>query len=188
MARTFTNVVGFDDAPFSRDCRGDVAIFGVVCSRTRLDGLVTGPVRRDGVNATARIVELVSESRFREHVQAVLLDGIALAGFNVVDIHQVHRALGVPVLVVTRRPPDLAKIREALCTRVRGGARKWRRIERAGPPEALRGLFVQRAGLDLQEAAGLIDATTLQGKLPEPLRLAHIIASGVTEGRSRGGA
>ena len=122
------------------------------------------------------------------HFQAVLLDGIALAGFNVVNIHEVHQSLGVPVLVVTRRSPDLPKIRETLLGRVPGGARKWSLIERAGPPEALRGLFVQRAGLDLQEAASLIDATTLHGKLPEPLRLAHIIASGVTDGRSRGRA
>ena len=53
--------------------------------------------------------------------------------------------------------------------------------------EPLGAMFVQRVGLSLGEAADLIRATTLHGNLPEPLRLAHIIAGGVTLGVSRGG-
>ena len=54
------------------------------------------------------------------------MQGIAFAGFNVVDVHTLHCALGLPVLVVARRRPDLAAIRRALVNHVRGGARKWR--------------------------------------------------------------
>ena len=54
--------------------------------------------------------------------------------------------------------------------------------------EPLAGLFVQRAGLTPTEAAELLAATTLHGKLPEPLRLAHLIAGGVVTGTSRGRA
>ena len=50
------------------------------------------------------------------------------------------------------------------------------------------GLFVQRAGLSLAEAEDLIVKTRLHGHLPEPIRLAHLIAGGVTTGRSRGRA
>ena len=41
-----------------------------------------------------------------------------------VDIRALHAALGIPVLVVSRRTPDLAAIRRALLEQVAGGARK----------------------------------------------------------------
>jgi uncharacterized protein len=188
MARLLTNVIGFDDAPFAQAHRGDVALVGVVCSRTRLDGVLRGKVRRDGANATARMAELVSTSRFAGHLQAVLLQGIAVAGFNVVDLAGLSRALDLPVLAIARRLPNLEAIRSALLRTGPGWERKWRLIERAGPMEAIRGVFVQRAGMDRHTAEQLLAATTLHGKLPEPLRLAHLIAGGLGTGHSRGRA
>jgi endonuclease V-like protein UPF0215 family len=208
------NVIGFDDGPFEREHRGDVLLVGAVCSRTRLDGVVSGRVRRDGADATRRMISLVGLSPFRAHVRAVMLQGIAVGGFNVVDIHELSRALRLPVLVVTRRPPDLDAVRRALFSdaparrpRVRGAARKWRLIERAGVVEPLGmsrramrragptglktaapRLWVQRAEMTLAEARDVVAKTTLHGNVPEPLRLAHIIAGGITTGWSRGGA
>jgi uncharacterized protein len=184
-----SNVVGFDDGPFERGrgARGKVRLIGAVCARTRLDGVLSGHVRQDGWNATDRIVELVLGSVFAGHIQAVLLGGITVGGFNVVDIHRLTGAIGRPVLVVARRLPRLEKIRRALA-HLPGQQRRWRLIERAGPMEALGPLFVQRAGLSLNEARALLAATTLHGNLPEPLRLAHLIAGGVTTGQSRGRA
>jgi hypothetical protein len=188
MTAPLSNVIGFDDAPFARDHRGDVELIGVVCSRTRLDGVLKSRVRRDGANATARMIEMVSGSRWREHVQAVLLQGIAVAGFNVVDMHRLSRALEVPVVAVARRPPDFPAVRRALRRTGPGWERKWRLIERAGAMEPVRGVYIQRANIGLAEAKHLIAATTLHGKLPEPLRLAHLIAGGITTGQSRGRA
>ena len=191
-----SNVIGFDDAPFPAGHRGDVSLIGTVCSRTRLDVVLRDKVRRDGANSTAKMVQLVRESGRTEHVQAVLLQGIAVAGFNVVDIHALHEELGIPVLVVARRNPRMNRVFAAL-NKVPGGARKRRLIEAAGPMERVeapkRGprrsaVYVQRVGLSPREAAALLRVTTLHGNLPEPLRLAHLIAGGITTGVSRGRA
>ncbi len=205
------NVIGFDDGPFPHHHRGDVLLVGVVCSRTRLDGVVSGKIRRDGSNATAEMVRLVRESPF-VHVRAVMLQGIAVGGFNVVDIQRLSRELGVPVLVVMRRAPDLEAVHRALFSDsptsrppVRGAAHKWHLIEGAGPIELLGSshralkrsqvtglrenapkLWIQRVGLSLEAARELVHATTLHGNVPEPLRLAHLIAGGITTGKSRG--
>jgi endonuclease V-like protein UPF0215 family len=181
------NVIGFDDSPFSWDHRGDVRLVGAVCARTRLDGVVSGWVRRDGSNATDRMIELVRSTRFGEHVQAVLMQGIAVAGFNVVDLARLHRELDVPVLVVVRKRPRLALVRAALA-RTPGGDDKWALIEQAGELEKLGALWIQRVGLSTAEAVGLLRVTTSHGNIPEPLRLAHIIAGGVERGVSRGRA
>jgi uncharacterized protein len=185
--RAFSNVVGFDDAPFARDYRGDVRIIGAVCARTRLDGVLSGFVRRDGSDATQRIIELVRGSQFSQHVQAVLLQGIGLAGFNVVDVEALQVALGVGVLVVMRRTPNLPKIRATL-ERLPGGAQHWELIERAGAPEQVGRLWIQRRGIEPFEVAPLLTATTLHGHVPEALRLAHLIAGGIATGVSRGRA
>lgn len=204
------NVIGFDDGPFSRMHRGKVLLVGVVCSRTRLDGVVSGWIRRDGADSTAQMIRLVSESPFAAHVRAVLLQGIAVGGFNVVDVHSLSDRLRLPVLVVMRSAPDLTAVRQALFSdspmsrpRVPGAGRKWVLIERAGPieplgasrrslrrsglrPEDVPLLWVQRVGLTIETARKVVLATTLHGNIPEPLRLAHLIAGGIAAGRSRG--
>jgi uncharacterized protein len=121
-------------------------------------------------------------------LQLVMLQGIALGGFNVVDIHGLQAELGIPVLVVARRAPRMGLIREALLGRVPGGRRKWALVERAGPMEPVGGVFVQRAGLGLDAAGEVIRRFSVYGHLPEPLRVAHLIAGGVGTGESRGRA
>ncbi len=179
-----SHVVGFDDAPFEFAQRGDVAVFGAVFSGLRLEGVLAGKVRRDGANATRVLARLVLGSRFNGHIQAVLLGGIALAGFNVVDLRALHATLGRPVIAVTRHPPDLDAVRCALLGHVRGGRRKWALIERLGPMEPAAGVFVQRAGIALADAEALIRRLAVNSRLPEPLRTAHLIAGGVTRGQS----
>ena len=58
------NVIGFDDGPFAREHRGDVLLVGVVCSGTRVDGIISGKIRRDGANATRVMIEVVRASQF----------------------------------------------------------------------------------------------------------------------------
>jgi endonuclease V-like protein UPF0215 family len=183
-----SNVIGFDDGPFEKEGPArNVLLVGAVFARTRLDGVVAGHIRRDGCNATQRMIELVRGSQFDRHVRAVLLGGIAVGGFNVVDIHRLARELERPVLVVARRQPRLAKIHAALA-HVGSSEAKWRLIEQAGAMERLGDLYVQRAGLTLDEARLMLQVTTLHGALPEPLRVAHLIAGGITTGHSRGRA
>lgn len=181
------HVIGFDDAPFARECRGDVPVVGAAFCGARLEGVLVGRVRRDGANATRVLARMVSSSRFAPHLQLVFLQGIALAGFNVVDIQAFHATLGIPIIVVSRRRPDMAAI-EAALTKVPGGARKWRLVRRAGPMEPVAGVWAQRAGIDTRDAERVIRRFALNGNIPEPLRAAHLIAGALVRGESRGRA
>lgn len=185
MARRLAHVIGFDDAPFERAHRGDVPIVGTVYSGLRLEGIVIAKVRRDGLNSTDVLVRLITRSRFRGHLQLVMLQGIAFAGFNVIDLPRLHAALGIPVLVVVRKRPNMRAIERALLHKVRGGARKWRLIRRAGPVERLGAVYVQRAGLSAEETQSALARYALAGNLPEPLRTAHLIAGALARGESR---
>ena len=48
------------------------------------------------------------------------------------------------------------------------------------------GLYLACAGAPAQAAARLVEASRRKGEMPEPLRLAHLIASAVARGQSRG--
>jgi uncharacterized protein len=183
--RRISHVVGFDDAPFERSHRGDVLVVGAVFAGNRLDGVISTKVRRDGANAAQRLIDCLTGSKYFDQLQAILLQGIAFAGFNVVDLQGLHEATGLPVLVVARYRPDLQAIRNALLEQVLGGARKWRLIEAAGPMEPMAALYVQRCGITAENAARLLASLQQNSQLPEPLRVAHMIAGGVTTGESR---
>ncbi len=189
-AVALAHVIGIDDAPFARAHRGDVMIVGAAFSGATLQGIVSSRVRRDGANATRAIATLVRESPFAAHTQAVLLQGIAVAGVNVIDLPALADALRIPVIVVARRAPDLDAIRDALLRRVRGGAKKWALIEKAGPMIALphTTLRAQLAGIDPDRAGALVARLAVNGAIPEPLRVAHLVAGGVTRGFSTGRA
>jgi len=103
----YSHVIAFDDAPFDRAHRGDVPLIGVVFAGGRLDGVVRGRVRRDGANAAREMARLIASCRFVAHPQLIMLQGIAVAGFNVVDVFALHEATGLPILVVARRVPDM---------------------------------------------------------------------------------
>lgn len=183
---SFSHVIGFDDAPFAAAHRGDVPIVGAVFAGTRLEGVLVGRARRDGSNATTAIAGLIQSSRFRRQLQLVLLQGIALAGFNVVDLNRLHRLLKVPVMAIVRKRPRLERVRAALVSRVPAGERKWNMIARLGPVEPLAGVYVQRVGIGAEDAERVLKRLALHSTVPEPLRTAHLIAGAIGTGHSRG--
>jgi endonuclease V-like protein UPF0215 family len=185
MKRRLSYVIGIDDAPFEREHRGDVAVIGAIFNGPRLEGVLTCKVRRDGANATRKIEHMIDGSRFASSLQAVLLQGITLAGFNVVDLRALSARLGLPVVTVCRRPPDLGKIRRALLEVVPGGRRKWRMIECVEPPRKCGRVYAQGIGLTWNETVALIERFAMHSHLPEPLRTAHLIAGALATGESR---
>ena len=185
IPKSISHVVGFDDAPFNHHNRRDVLIVGAVFAGLRMDGVLSAYVRRDGVNSTAVLTNLIKNSRFYPQLQAVLLQGIAFAGFNVIDIEKLHETVGLPVIVFSRNKPNLAKIKSALLENVPGGRKKWQLIEKAGLMEKIGGVYVQRVGINKESTVALITRFAIHSTIPEPLRAAHLIAGGVTVGESR---
>jgi hypothetical protein len=184
--RRLSNTVGFDDAPFARSHRGAVPVVGAVFADRHFDGVLVAAVEKDGADATAVLAATIAGSRFHEHIHLVLLQGVTLAGFNVVDARALSEQVARPVLVVARRGPDLDAVRRALEARLPGGAAKWRMIERLGPMEPCAGVYVQRVGLTAAQAAAVVERLAIHGRIPEPLRVAHLIAGALARGASRG--
>lgn len=178
LASRQPTVIGVDDGPATD---GTAPLAGVVCIGDRMEGLVWTEVTRDGRDATGRLLAAI-EGKFRPQLHAVLTDGISVAGLNLLDLHALHDALGIPCIAVLRRPPDLAAFRRAL--RAAGLADQLPLVDRAGPVHSLGAASFQVVGAAPETAGLLLDRLTRKGRVPEPLRLAHLIAGAVVGGTS----
>ena len=185
-SKILSNVIGFDDAPFPCSYQGPVKIVGAVYASLRFDGVLIGEIEKDGTDAAERIAHLVTGSKFAEGTNLIMLQGITMGGFNVIDLFTLHHKLSLPVLVVTRRQPNLRAIRKALTTKIPDGRKKWQIIEGIGPMEPVENVFVQRAGLSMEQAAKTIRHFVIHSHIPEPIRTAHLIAGAISDGQSRG--
>lgn len=185
-------VLGIDDAPF-RFGDATVPVVGVVVRAPNyVEGVLATRVAVDGDDATDRLLERIAASRYREGLALIMLDGVALGGFNLVDIHRLHRELGIPVATVTRRPPDLAAMEAVLRRKFADADRRIELLRRSAtaevPTAAGRPLIAGSVGIGPEELKGIITRTTVRGSLPEPIRLAHLVATAMVRGESRGRA
>jgi len=183
--RRFSNVIGFDDAPFSRTHQGPVKVVGAVFADRRLDGVLVGEIEKDGFDAAQKLADLVLESKFDQHARLIMLQGITMGGFNVVDVFDLHQRLKRPILVIARRAPDLGAIHSALVQHLEGGRTKWRMIQAAGAMEPAGDVFIQRVGLTRDQAVATLSQWSIHSRIPEPLRCAHLIAGALVTGQSR---
>jgi endonuclease V-like protein UPF0215 family len=182
-------VLGIDDAPFSFEDER-VEIVGVVVRLpSYVEGVMVSEVAVDGEDATDKVAAMVLRSRFRENLALIMVDGVAFGGFNVVDIQEVHQRLHVPVATITKKEPDMGSIEKALRAKFsdwEGRMEVIRRsvLQRVETPH--KPLYVYAVGMPMEEVTALIRRSTVRGALPEPLRIAHLIATAVKTGESKG--
>ncbi|MBW2967543.1 DUF99 family protein [Candidatus Woesearchaeota archaeon] len=180
-------VLGIDDSPFDKFRDRSCRVIGTVFRGGQfMDGVLSTHIRVDGLNSTAKIVEMVNTSHFRKQLRCIFLDGINMAGFNVIDIHRLHDLTKIPIIVITRKRPDTQNIKRVL--KKLGMERKISLLEKAGEPERIGKIYVQVAGIPFSRAEHFIRTTATRSFIPEPLRAAHLIAAGVALGQSKGGA
>lgn len=187
MLKKEIRVLGIDDAPFDKfkDKGKETMLVGTFFrGGSFIDGIVSTKVKIDGNDATNKIIALVKKTKFYPQLRAIMLDGIAVGGFNVVDIVALHKKTGVPVVVVIRKYPDFEKIERALVKLNKGS--KIKLLRKAGQIHKAGNIFIQFSGITLEEAREVIKITCTRSFIPEPVRVAHIIASGITFGESRG--
>ncbi|NEP59106.1 MAG: DUF99 family protein [Symploca sp. SIO2G7] len=176
-------VIGFDDAPFSRGAGGNVSIAGVVCAGTRFEGMVWGQVEQDGWDGTDTILRLLLGRKFLPQLHILLLDGIAFGGFNIIDLPKLAEELQLPCVAVMRRMPDLTAVEQAIL-RLPESGRRLRLLQRAGAIHNYPPFCFQVFGAAPEITFSVLEKLTDCGKVPEALRLAHLIGAAVVRGES----
>ncbi len=180
-------VLGVDDGVFVPHSKGFAPIIGVVFRGGYwLDGVMSTRVKVDGFDATEKIAQMIMNSPHRKQLRVVMLDGVTFAGFNVVDIRKLNRKTNLPVIAVTRDRPDFADIHRAL-KNLPDPERRWRAVLSAGDIFAVntRGrkekAYMEISGILEEDARTILKVTSTRSSVPEALRVAHLVASGVSK-------
>lgn len=180
-------ILGIDDASFDKNKDDEVLVIGVFFrGGTTLDGVVTTHVDRDGTDSTGKLIEMIRTSKFYSQLQFIFLDGVALGGFNIVDIHTLYKAIEIPVVIVMRDYPDLKGMYKALVKI--GHSEKKNLVEILPSPEKIGKVYCQWIGTTKSTVEEVMRIACTNSHIPEPIRIAHLIGAGIKKGESSGQA
>ena len=186
-------ILGVDDAPFTPHTTQPVMLIATVFRAGHwLDGVIRTYIMGDGRNSTHQIIIMVNNTRHKDQLGVIMLDGITFGGFNIANIRKIFEATRIPVIIIMRKYPNLAKIEKAL-KRFPDWKERWNDVLDAGEIYKIKNenkdnLYIQICGIDLEDAEKIIKLSSTRSDIPEPLRAAHIIAAGVITGESKGNA
>jgi endonuclease V-like protein UPF0215 family len=179
-------VLGVDDGVFTPHVPGLVLVVGIVFRGGYwLDGVMHTEILVDGFDATEKIAAMVTGSPHFRQLRVIMLNGITFGGFNVVDMKVLHAAAGLPVVAVTREKPDLKKIHEAVQLMPRSEER-WGAVLNAGDVTEIstrnsaERVYLHVAGVSVADAERIVRLTSTRSNIPECLRVAHLVASGIS--------
>lgn len=153
---------------------------GVVMRRDLIiDGIGISKSTIRGDDSTQSIISIWRNMN-RNDINCIFLGGIIISMFNIVDGNEVHRSTGIPVIALTYNDS-------------KGVAHNFRRVfpdnwqskleqyENIGKRQLIvlqtgKAIFVRHWGLTLSDSINLLNYFTLQGSVPEPIRIAKLVA------------
>ncbi|MGI0133471.1 MAG: DUF99 family protein [Candidatus Micrarchaeaceae archaeon] len=185
MLKSGSRFVAITSGPIQKRRSGSALIVGVVGKDGSIEGILSSRIRTDGTDSTRKIIKMVEDSRFRDQIRIIALNGIALAGLNVVDIPMLEKKLRVRAVVITRDRPRPAKLLLALGTfsRLRKNDVS-KRVQIVEDQAKIKPVRI--TGLYMQSTLEPHDARTFAPMIYDATRLSHLIASGVSKGESAG--
>jgi uncharacterized protein len=155
--------------------RRDLVIDGVSFARTSVGG----------DDATSSIAALFRKFK-RNDINLLLVSGAILSLYNVVDVDGLNEKVGVSVVCLTYK--ETSGIEDSIRRHFPEAAEaKLAAYRKLGPRRRVRlntgrQVYARVAGTDLAEAKKVLEIFTLQGSVPEPIRVARLLARAAQAG------
>ena len=152
---------------------------GIVMRRDLvIDGMVFGSATVEGDDATDSIIS-IHKSLARDDVSCIILDGLVISMYNIIDGSHVAAKTGLPVIAITFEDSD--GLEESIKRHFGDWQHKIKQYQKLGKREkvALRtgkSLFIRQWGMTQKRAVAVLNSFTLQGAVPEPIRVAKLAA------------
>jgi len=180
-------VVGVEDGGFSRSMLGysvsKAPFVSVLFVGTWLHDFQSNKITVDGLDATKKLSKMLRKWSF----DAVILAGVSFAGFNVVDPTCIFNEFEKPVIVVARTKPDNVSVKDALSRHFRDWRVRWKVFEKLSPVYEVVSMvneppiYVEVVGTRLDFAERVLRSLVTCSRIPEPIRVARLIAQSLTE-------
>lgn len=176
-------IVGVDDGAFHvrRGADGSAVIVAVLFHGSRIAATRIGRIEIDGTDATSVIIALLKTMTYN----VLMLSGISFGGFNLVDIKHLSDEIGKPVIAVIGGRPNNTAVRNALRGHFEDWKLRWRVVRNAGALYSCRpflkepNVYFEVKGGSPSFARKLIALSSKISRLPEPIRVAGLLARGL---------
>ncbi len=167
-----TRVFAFDDSPFSRSDEYTYIVGVIMRKDLYTESIVKKKIKVDGLDSTQKVLDAIREKG--AGVRIVMTQGITLGGFNILDVRELFAKTGIPIINVVDHEPDMRAIKEALKKyfedwelRLSLLSEDFHRFDK---------LYIQGVGIDPEVANKFTRKMIVNGNIPEPLRMADLIA------------
>jgi uncharacterized protein len=164
---------------FKISCKHAV-LAGVVMRRDLIiDGIGISKSTIRGDDSTQNIISMWRHMN-RNDINCIFLGGIIISMFNIVDGNKVYRSTGIPVIALTYNDSKgvAHNFRKVFPNSWRSKLEQYQNIGKRQRIVLQTGktVFVRHWGLTLSDSIILLNYFTLQGSVPEPVRIAKLIA------------
>lgn len=153
---------------------------GVVMRRDFvIDGFVFGSATIEGNDATDVIISMY-EKLDRNDISFILVSGLIISMYNIIDMTKLWKNTKMPIIGVTYEESD--GMEDAIRHHFPNSYEpKIKQYQNLGTRTKIslhtkHDIYLRVEGCDMKEAKKLLDTFTLQGAIPEPLRVAQILA------------
>ena len=153
---------------------------GVVMRRDFvIDGFVFGNATLEGDDATETILSMYKKLN-RPDISYLLISGIIISMYNIIDLKKISKSLGLPVIGVTYQNSEGIEeaIRHHFPDSYESKLKEYQKLENRDKItlNTSYDIYIRKEGCTLSDAKHLLEELTLQGSFPEPLRVAQLLA------------
>ncbi len=153
---------------------------GVVMRRDFvIDGFVFGNATLEGDDATETILSMYKKLN-RPDISYLLISGIIISMYNIIDLKKISKSSGLPVIGVTYQNSEGIEeaIRHHFPDSYESKLKEYQKLENRDKItlNTSYDIYIRKEGCTLSDAKHLLDELTLQGSFPEPLRVAQLLA------------
>ncbi|MEM0367757.1 MAG: DUF99 family protein [Candidatus Nitrosocaldus sp.] len=164
-----------------RKGRSKAVLAGVVMrSDLVIDGVAYSNTTIRGDDATDAVIELYKALN-RNDVNMIMLGGVVISMYNIIDLDRLYSTLSIPVIGVTFEESE--GLEEHIMRAFQGeqAERKLEAYRRLGARSKVmlktgHYVYVRCAGTNTRIAKRALNKFLLQGSVPEPIRVARLLA------------
>jgi endonuclease V-like protein UPF0215 family len=174
-------VVGVEDGSFQKGISRKALLVATLLRGSKIECVKVREITVDGMDATEKLCSILDELEF----SAVLLAGVSFAGFNVIDPTVIHDRFKKPIVVITKTKPNNKAVKQALRKHFKDWKTRFEIFAKLGPIHKFTTptrspVYFEAVGADASWCDNFIRALIVHGKIPEPIRVARLIAHGLS--------
>ncbi|MGD0729154.1 MAG: DUF99 family protein [Candidatus Micrarchaeaceae archaeon] len=178
--------IAIASGPISKKLKNNKTILvGIIFRENYIEGLLSTRISVDGTDSTNQIIGMINKSRFKDQIRILLFNGIALAGLNIINPNFLEKKLKMKIILLNKRRQNAKELVNAL--------NEFSRIHKKDASERIK-IVKNYSSVKILKVRHLFFQSKLESHYLknfsdnafEALRIAHIVASGISSGESKG--